>query len=163
MIKTIITDFSYVLLYPKDRNYTDSLNGLYAKVNSDSPDFDFFSYFQLDLDVLEYYAILARNYSLHIFTSSVIQNDPQVQEYIAHVFQGIFSAEELGIKKNDPAGYTYLTQILHQDPSEIAFIDDSERNVTAAQEAGLWGVQFESLEKLKNDLEKLCALAEKTP
>jgi len=42
MINTILSDFSLVILFPKDKTYTGKLNDLHAKLTAEQGDYDFF-------------------------------------------------------------------------------------------------------------------------
>jgi putative hydrolase of the HAD superfamily len=59
---------------------------------------------------------------------------------------------DLGARKPDPAVYLRLLDRYHRRPEEALFIDDSERNVRGAREAGLRGLRFTSASELIEQL-----------
>lgn len=59
----------------------------------------------------------------------------------------------LGIAKPDPAIYLQTCEALEVSPSESLFIDDKLENIEAAEKLGMWGIQFESIDQLRAELE----------
>ncbi len=59
---------------------------------------------------------------------------------------------ELGIAKPDPAIYRLTWDKLGVRPEEALFLDDRMENVLAAEQLGLRGLQFSSIEQLRTDL-----------
>lgn len=59
---------------------------------------------------------------------------------------------ELGIAKPDPEIYHLTCDKLGVRPEEALFLDDRIENVRAAEELGLHGLQFRSIEQLRADL-----------
>lgn len=132
----ILFDFSRVLLFPQDADYTGSLNGLYKEKLS-QPNFNFFDYFKINSELLEYLKKHKSNFELYMFTSESIQNAPELEPYLKPLFTNIFSALDLGYGKVDPQAYSKIAEILDSEPNEITFIDDTQQNIDAAKEAGL--------------------------
>jgi putative hydrolase of the HAD superfamily len=64
-------------------------------------------------------------------------------------------SSELFLIKPDQAIYQRCLDCLKLRPSEVIFIDDREPNVAAARSLGIIGLQFESIERLQNDLANL--------
>ena len=62
---------------------------------------------------------------------------------------------EVRLIKPDRAIYERCLESLALRPDEALFIDDREANVEAAREAGLAALRFESIERLRSDLEGL--------
>jgi len=69
----------------------------------------------------------------------------------------IIISSEVGMAKPDPAIYQYcLSQVGRADaPDLCVFIDDLERNVAAAREAGMHAIQFNNGYQLSKDLKDL--------
>ncbi len=155
MITTILSDFSNVILHFRKPSFTASLNGLYRELTNSGKPFNFLEYYEFNKPLLEYYQSLKPNYSINIFTTSQVQNDPKSLEVIDGIFDQILSAEDLGISKTDPASYISIAQKLSKSPEEIVFIDDQKNNVAAAQSAGLKGIQYKSVDELKESLKEL--------
>src|SRR3989344_4961344 len=91
MIKTIISDFSRVIFFAKDNSYQGSLNGLYQR-SFKKENYNIFDYFKINTELLDFYASLKNSCSIYIFTSELIQEDPQFEPYLQPVFNGIYSA-----------------------------------------------------------------------
>ncbi len=59
---------------------------------------------------------------------------------------------QLRIAKPDPAIYRYVLEKLGTQPGETLFVDDREDNIQAATTAGMKGVVFSNVAKLRQDL-----------
>lgn len=68
------------------------------------------------------------------------------------VFDGLVISGRVGVKKPDPAIYRHLLEAYALEPGETLFIDDSARNVDAANDLGLRGLHFESSAQLRRAL-----------
>lgn len=163
MIKTLLFDFSRVLLYPTDKaslpsdegkTYSGSLNTLHRELK-DNESYYLFNYFELNEELLEYLKTIKDKFELCIFTTDIIQNDPLIREKIDPVFFKIYSANELGISKKDTQSYKFIAKDLGKNPDEIFFTDDTERNIEAAKEAGLQTYIYVNNKELLNRLRSL--------
>ncbi len=152
MVKAIITDFSRVLLFPKDRSYSGSLNGLHREL-SQKTDYNILEHFELNMDLLRYYESLKNKVKLYIFTSETIQDDPAFQSFIQSVFEGVYSAVKLNIKKKESDAYKVLASELKINPNEILYIDDTEANNLAANEAGLKVILYKNNEQTIQEID----------
>ena len=155
MITTILSDFSFVILFPKDKKYRGKLNDLNTDLTNKLGKYNFFEYFELNSDLLEFYKSLKSRYSINIFTSGNIQNNEEVRKVINPFFEKIYTAKEFNLEKNKPQAYKIIAKKLNKEPGEIIFIDDQKENVQAAQEAGLKTVLYKDLEQLKSELKKV--------
>lgn len=151
MIKTLLFDFSRVLLHPTNNTYVGSLNNLHRELK-DNESYYLFNYFELNEELLEFLKTLKGKLEMCIFTTDIIQNDPLIREKIDPVFSKIFSAMELGISKKDPESYKFIAKDLGKNPDEIFFTDDSQSNIEAAKEAGLQTYHYQNNEELMNIL-----------
>lgn len=70
-------------------------------------------------------------------------------------FDGIVVSGVEKMKKPDPRIYGCLFERYGVDPAQAVFIDDSARNIAAAREVGLHGIQFTSAEALRDELAQL--------
>lgn len=154
MITNILFDFSRVLLFPKDENYVGLMNDLYRGVIKNK-DYNFLDYFKFNQELLDFLIPLKEKYTLSLYTTDIIQNDPVAKKAIAPIFENIFAANSLGISKKDPKGYLVITEKLNVKPEEILFIDDGEKNIECAKQAGLQAIRYLSNEQLKQDLRNL--------
>lgn len=153
MITNILFDFSRVILFPKDENYKGMLNDLYRKIIEEkSP---FLSYFKFNEELLDFLKPLKEKYHLSIYTTDIIQKDPEVKKILDPIFEEIFAANDLGISKKDPQGYLVIASKLNVKPEQILFIDDGEINIQAAKQAGLQTIRYLSNEQLFNCLESM--------
>jgi len=153
-ITTLVFDFSWVLMFPKDPEYHGKVNELHFKLNK-SPDYQFFDHFRLNQELFDYLKKLKNGFSINMFTAGVVQDLPTVREKLDPVFEKIYSKRGIEIEKTDPKAYKFIAKDLGKEVGEILFIDDTEKNVEAAKEAGLKTMVFESNKKLFIELDKL--------
>lgn len=76
------------------------------------------------------------------------------QEQLA-LFDKICLSFETGLVKPDPKSFLDITDRLGVNPSDAVMIDDQERQITGAREAGLQAILFTDLGQFKNDISKL--------
>jgi len=153
-ITTLVFDFSWVLIFPRDRFYAGAVNDLHDQL-SNRPEYKFFDNFVLNEPLLDYLKKIKRTVSLNIFTAGHVQNLPEVRDKLDLVFEKIYSKSEVGIEKADSEAYKFIAKDLGKKPEEILFVDDTGKNVEAAKKAGLQTIQFESNDKLIKELNKL--------
>lgn len=155
MIKALLSDFSQVILFPKDSDYVGSLNSLYAK-KKDEQGFSFFDLYFVNTELLDFYQELKQKYNIEltIYTTGTVQNHPDLQSHLTS-FSRIFSVADIGKDKRDVESYQFLSEQLNVLPEEMMFIDDSMSNVSAAREAGVQGIQFISNNQIKSEVIKL--------
>ena len=148
MLNTILTDFSRVLLLPKDSSYTGKLNRLHKELSEKDPHYPFFDHFVLNEDLLNFYKNLKTKFSLHIFTTGTIQDHPEVRKMIDPIFDNVFSAEEFSLHKNAPHAYNFIARKINKSPNEIIFVDDKRQNLEAAEKVGVTTILYRGNEKL---------------
>lgn len=154
MIKTLLFDFSRVLLLPKDQTYKGELNVLHKDLSA-APEYSFAQHFFLNEPLIEYLQTLQKEKDLYIFTSGSIQNVDEIKVKLDPVFKEVFSAQELGISKKDPEAYLKVISLIIAKPEEVLFIDDSPENVGAAQRAGLHSFQYTNFEEFSSQIQKI--------
>jgi len=156
MVTTILSDFSGVILRSKERNYSGTLNARNKELSAKNPAYSFSDYFEFNTELLDLYRRLKPKYFLNIFTTGTIQNRPEVKKIIGPIFENVFSANEYGLNKKDPAAYLFIAGKLNKKPAEIIYIDDQESNTLAAQKAGLKVIYYigfqETIKQLKSYL-----------
>ncbi|TSC88366.1 MAG: Uncharacterized protein G01um101416_34 [Microgenomates group bacterium Gr01-1014_16] len=155
MIDTLLFDFSKVILFLKDPNYSGTLNGLYRESLSSGKPFSFWDYFELNSELVDYLKILKDKFSLYLFTSGTIQEAPELKKTVDELFTKIYSAEKMGYSKTDPEAYKFITSDLNRIPSEIAYIDDQWENIQTAQSFGIRGIQYHDNPQLFSELSQL--------
>lgn len=156
-INTLLFDFSYVLLFPREQSYTDELSSLYKSQKGKGQD-DTLGHFKLNEELLDFLDAIKDDYQLNIFTASTVYHETAIKRRLGDVFENIFSTVELGVSKSDPKSYSHLAQKLDKDTSEILFIDDTQNNVAAARAAGLQAIQYQSNEQVIAELKRILKL-----
>ena len=68
------------------------------------------------------------------------------------VFEGVVVSGEEGVAKPDPRVFEILLGRYEVDPARAVYVDDSPRNVVAADEAGLTALHFTDPARLRADL-----------
>jgi FMN phosphatase YigB (HAD superfamily) len=134
MVKVLLSDFSHVLVFPKDFSFRGSLSKL---VEDEDPYF-------INEELFSFYKKIKEEYSLQLFiyTSGSVYTHSKMQNFVFPLFEKVFTSSGIGFHKNNPEAYLYLAKTIGADPSEIIFVDDSTRNASAAREAGLHGVDY---------------------
>jgi HAD superfamily hydrolase (TIGR01509 family) len=106
-----------------------------------------------------------RGYTLHIFSNIGEQTIADLQRKFPTIFEH-FDVMHVASADNDylgkphaPAFERYLLECNRHNKA-ILFIDDKERNITAAQHHGIIGLQFITFKKLKQDLHLLGIIIE---
>lgn len=157
MIKAIVSDFSRVLLFPKDTSHQGGLNVLHKKL-SQNPEYNPLDHFELNMELLDFYRSLKEKYPLYIFTKDSIQEAPEFQKYLQPVFEKIFSASKMNTSKKDPEAYRKIAADLDLNPETILYIDDSAENIEAANKANLHSIQYQTNEVLFTEVKKLLGI-----
>jgi len=152
MYKALITDMSKVLLFAKNPDYTGGLNELHEELTQKG-DYDFWSYFEINQELLDFYGKINKKLPVHIFTSKYVQEYPPLKEKLEGNFSGILSAKRMGIHKSEDSTYEELAKQIGFQPEEILYVDDKQINVDAARGAGLDTIKFESNEQVMSEIE----------
>lgn len=135
-IKAIITDFSRVILFPRDPNYVGSLNKLHDEKHSEE-NYNFWQYFSLNSQLLDYFELLKQKYEIYLFTTGKTQEYSGLRTKLFGLFEQVFTVEDLGIEKNRQDAYTKLADKIGRKTDEILFVDDRQENLDAAKLAGM--------------------------
>jgi putative hydrolase of the HAD superfamily len=143
--------------YLSDWGWTDSLDDLL--------DFWFASENDIDkqvletvkkLRVLDFKVFLASDHALE--RAENVRNTLGLKLY----FDGDFFSYDIGHTKESREYFDEIIKRIDLDPREIFFIDDDEKNLGFAKNAGLQTIYFESFDKYLEELKKLgIDLAEK--
>lgn len=96
------------------------------------------------------------NYEMHAFTNypiwyRLIEEKLNISTYLSWTFCSCV----IGKRKPDPDFYLEVIRHLRVDPTSCIFIDDRLRNVEAAIEIGINGLQFKNANLLRQDLSKM--------
>lgn len=158
MITTILSDFSRVILNPKDSSFTGKLNQLNLELTEKYGDYVFEDYFVFNDELLDLYTELKTRYSVNIFTTGTIQNHPEVRKRIDPIFDHIYTAKDFNLNKRSQEAYIFIAHKLKKTPQKILFIDDTQANLDAASAAGMQTVQYISPQDLRRHLQTLAIL-----
>lgn len=110
-----------------------------------------------DADVVEYIETLKKDYKVACLSNLEIEiHDICSKTGLYDYFDQVFLSMEMKMQKPDLEIYLKVIEELKCLPNEIIFTDDRIENVTAANEIGIHGLHFSSLEKLKSDIANIC-------
>jgi HAD superfamily hydrolase (TIGR01509 family) len=94
-----------------------------------------------------------RGVEMHAFSNyPVWWRDVEAATGLSRWLEWSFVSCELGLRKPDPRVYREVVQRLAVEAERCVFVDDRERNVAAAREAGMVGVLFEGAGPLLESL-----------
>ncbi len=74
---------------------------------------------------------------------------------IQNLFDGEVYSWQINSLKPESKNFEEITSCLDVSPGQCVFVDDFEENVLAANEFGMKGILFISIEKLRNDLNQI--------
>ncbi len=158
MIKIAVTDFSRVLLHPKDKKYQSGLNALNNSLLRRNPHYPFFNYFVLNDELLSFYKRVNSRIPVYVFTTETIQDHPSIKSLIENSITGVLSAQKLGIDKTDSQAYVKIANIINCRPDEVLYIDDKTANTLAASKAGMEVLVYKSNQEVITKLKELTYL-----
>lgn len=97
------------------------------------------------------------NYRVFALTNWSHETYPLAQEIFPFLgwFEGVIVSGEEKIKKPDPRLYQILCERFSIAPQDTIFIDDSQANVTVAEELGFKTIHFRAPEQLRSELSNL--------
>lgn len=150
MKKILISDFSRVLLFPKDEIYRSGLNKLYGQTSVNGGKFE--DYFVLNEDLLKELEEL--DLDKYVFTTGTVQDAPEIKNRISTVFKKVFNVPMIGYIKTDGNAYLKLCSEIGVEPNQAMFIDDTQANVVAAKTAGLHAVVYENNDQVLGEITK---------
>jgi 2-haloacid dehalogenase len=100
-------------------------------------------------------------YELHALTNWSAETFPFARDRFAFLdrFQTILVSADVGLIKPDPRIFELLLARIGRTPAECVYIDDSAKNVAAAQALGLDAIAFQDAEALRDELSRRELLA----
>ena len=99
---------------------------------------------------------LKQNYKLGFISNTTIFESVILDKWgIREIFDVTSFSWQLGIKKPAKEIFDITLQKLEVWPEETVFIDDGENNIKKAQECGLYGIVFKSVDQIRSELKKL--------
>jgi epoxide hydrolase-like predicted phosphatase len=78
-----------------------------------------------------------------------------VDEPASHYFDDLVLSSSVGMIKPDKRIYEIAAERLGVDPSECVFVDDLEKNVVGAQEAGMQAIRYKDYHQAVKELRQL--------
>lgn len=87
---------------------------------------------------------LKPQYKVSILSNADLNLEERIKDGIGihHLFDDIISSAVVGVAKPKHEIYELAAKRLELPPEECVFIDDAERNVTAAKEVGMMAIHF---------------------
>lgn len=114
-----------------------------------------------DWELLAYIKHLKNNYKTAVlsnvgvgFVERIFDDGRNQEDY----FDELVVSGEIGVLKPDLQAYLHTADKLGVEPSSCVFIDDKKRMVDGAKMAGMKGIVYTNLEKLKQDLKDIIGL-----
>ncbi len=100
---------------------------------------------------------LRPNYKVGLLSNATVNLEDALEHRygIISLFDDIVNSARVGLAKPDSRIYTLAAERLGVAPGECVFIDDLERNVQAAADAGMHAVQYTSYPQLLEELRGL--------
>ena len=88
------------------------------------------------------------------FSDKVARDNPDALDFLEYVDGGILSYRD-GVIKPDPAIYRLLISRYDLKPEECVFLDDTQKNLDAAEKFGIHTILFRGMEEAKERLREL--------
>ncbi|OGK44081.1 hypothetical protein A2957_01310 [Candidatus Roizmanbacteria bacterium RIFCSPLOWO2_01_FULL_38_11] len=114
-------------------------------------------YFSSKPEMFPILARLKKNYSLVVLSSTGKEwLDYKIEKYhLNDYFSSYITTCNTSLRKTDEKIYNLVVKRLNIEPQEILFIDDNEKVIQMARQAGLKTILFENPVQLANELSKL--------
>jgi glucose-1-phosphatase len=110
----------------------------------------------LDNSMIPVLKTLKQRYKLFLLTNLNELDWYAVRQLdLANYFDDLFLSFELKMKKPNPQIFQEVVDLTGIDASNLLFIDDQMKNVTAASQLGMQAIQFKDSQTLHHQLHKL--------
>jgi len=114
----------------------------------------------LNQELLTFLKPLKERYQLCIYTSSYqLMYAPNTHPTLGSLFHKVLFAKQLNWPKSEPESYLSLARELGLAPDQIIFTDDTQRNIVAAEQAGVNAIHYNSNFDLFEQLQPFLGLA----
>ena len=112
-------------------------------------------YSDIDDEIVDLISTLHRNYSLYILSNSFLELERQVQldKSVYQNFDKVYFSHKIGFKKPSLDSYRFVLNDIELEGNECIFIDDVSDNIRAAEEVGMHGILFVSVQALLKKLQ----------
>jgi 2-haloacid dehalogenase len=134
-----------VAKYPEWKEYIEAYYGKWAEMLG-GPIHDTVEVFRQLKETGKYKLYALTNWSAELFPIAL-----ELYEFL-HWFDGRVVSGEEKMRKPHPEFYHVLLNRYHLKPEETLFIDDSLRNIKAAEELGITSIHFRNPQQLKDAL-----------
>lgn len=110
-------------------------------------------------ELIDYAQALRTRYRTGILSNSFVgaREREQAAYGLADLVDALIYSHEVGLTKPNPRIYALTCHRLGVEPAETLFLDDAERHVAAAREAGLLGVHYQDNAQARADIEAILA------
>ena len=94
-----------------------------------------------------------QGYKTGLLSNATIENGKSMRKLgVDGHFDSFHISAETKHMKPSPVAFIQLAESLQVQPSEMIFIDDSEKSLSTAEEVGFVPIRFESRDKLRDEL-----------
>lgn len=151
MIKVILSDLAYVILFPKDKDFKGTLSHMYSLL-SPKKSKNFWDYYNVDQEYLDYIKTFSDSASLYVFTTGAIQYNSELNKLLRKYFIDIIDPSIAGYEKSSEDAYKFICNELKVLPQDVLFIDDKPWYIDAAKRMGINAIRYTGLENLKEHM-----------
>jgi glucose-1-phosphatase len=116
---------------------------------------EFFDQDEIDDGLLSYIRKLHQSYKTALLSNAWDDLRQVIAEkwHFEDAFDTMVISGEVGMAKPDPRIFKLALDRLGVEAQQAIFIDDMQRNVEGARQAGLQAIRFQTFQKLRSDLE----------
>ena len=151
--KIILSDVSWVLIFPREDEYDGQLSEAVAaakQAGTYAPS----ALFRLNKELLTFLKQYQHICRLMVLTAGRLHEEPEFKVQLDQVFEEYF-LEESTRPKSHRSAYEHIAGQLGVQPQEIIFFDDKDKNVAAARAAGCIAMHYKTNEQLIQELRTL--------
>ncbi len=115
------------------------------------------STYPLDKRVITLLEKLTKQYTLVLVSNQIQDWLEEVidKNSLRTIFNYTANSYEVGVRKPNPKIFKHALNLAESKPREAVFIDDTAKNISAAQELGMQTIQFSNFENFKETLSSL--------
>ncbi len=127
---------------------------------SDIPDFSrqFFEGDQVDFSLIKFLQQLRPRYTTALLSNTWVKDLPKFLTEDLHIpdtFDVIISSAQCGMAKPEPGIFRLALEAVQAEPDEAVFVDDSDRNISAAAALGIQTVHFRNAPQAVKEIQAL--------
>lgn len=122
----------------------------------------FFAGDRVDFGLVEFIQKLRPQYTTALLSNTWVVDLPAFLRDDLHMpdtFDVIISSAQCRVAKPDPAIFRYALEAAHAAPREAIFVDDFEKNITAASALGIHTVHFRDPRQAQDEILSLVSAA----